>query len=136
MPARKRTIKRAVNRDIAEPPASRGGGLQEALNNLKNLFVDLTSIDVSTFQGEVTVEVSADGKFNPSDFFAKLQAQIKDSKLALVAHTHVAFDLDSVVILKPDADAKLIEAHNKAVQTAVDARQAVLRMIAEVLKLP
>jgi hypothetical protein len=51
-----------------------------------------------------------------------------------VAHTHVEFDLDCVMIVKPDADLKLLEAHSKAVQAAVDARLGVVRIVGDFLK--
>jgi hypothetical protein len=49
--------------------------------------------------------------------------------LTLVAHTHVDFDLDAVMIAKEDGSAALMEAHNKAVQTAIEARQSFVKAL-------
>lgn len=143
MPAKKTTTKRTSrnrkpdNAGIA--PVSRNSQAQNPFEDIWNKFKDavkdIATVDVTTFQGNVTVEVSSDGKFNPSDFFEKLQGKISDgSTLMLLAHTHVDFDLDAVFITRPDADAKLLEAHNSAVKAAVDARMSVVRMAKEFVK--
>jgi hypothetical protein len=137
MPAKKKTVRKSArnanlnNTKIA--PAAKSpqadNPFTDIWNKFKDAVKDIATVDVTTFQGNVTVELSPEEKFNPSAFFEKLQGKIRDgSTLTLVAHTHVDFDLDAVFITKPDADAKLLEAHNSAVKAAVDARMSVVRM--------
>lgn len=106
--------------------------LVDAWNEIKNIMVDLATVDVTTMQGDITIKLEGGKPFTPNNVFEFLQGQIKDgSTLTLVAHTHVDFDLDSVMITKPGTGAELMEAHNQAVKTAIDARQAVLRLVKE-----
>lgn len=120
---------------VASADAGRGPGVnqfKDAWNKVQGLVVDLATIDVTTLQAEVTIELENEQVFAPDELFKHLTGKIgPGSKLTLVAHTHVAFDLDAVMIVQPGADAKLLEAHNKVVQTAVDARQAVVRLARE-----
>lgn len=140
MPAKKTTTKRAAgnaNLDARDAqPAARSPQADNPFTDIwekfKDAVEDIATVDVTTFQGNVTVEIPPGEKFNPSDFFEKLQGKIADgSTLTLVAHTHVDFDLDAVFITQPDANAKLLEAHNNAVKAAVDARMSVVRMAKE-----
>lgn len=100
----------------------------------EEIVEDIATVDVSTFQGDVKIDLPAGEKFNPRVFFENLQGKFTDgSSLTLVAHTHVEFDLDCVLITKLDADAKALEAHNSAVKAAVDARMSVLRAVKDLI---
>ncbi|MCU0781542.1 MAG: hypothetical protein MUF04_10645 [Akkermansiaceae bacterium] len=146
MPARNTPAKKAARRATRAPelvlPESAAAKVIETTNpfkkawdKLKDISVDLATVDVTTFRGDITAEASASGKFDPAEFFNKLRGEISGSStLTLVAHTHVEFDLDCVMIVKPDADLKLLEAHSKAVQAAVDARLGVVRIVGDFLK--
>jgi hypothetical protein len=121
---------------MAESPANGKAGIKQLWDNVKDKIRDLGTIDVTTLEGNVTVKVGGDGQgdlFNLDDLFKALKAQVKDgSSLTLVAHTHVDFDLDAVMISKPEPPSALLEAHGKAVQTAMDARAAVLKIVTDI----
>ena len=120
-----------VSRDTAAPAAG-VNQFKDAWTKVQGFVVDLGTIDVTTLQAEVTIELANEQVFAPNELFKHLTGKIgPGSKLTLVAHTHVAFDLDAVMIVQPGADAKLLEAHNQVVQTAVEARQAVVRLARE-----
>jgi len=92
---------------------------------------DLMTIDVTTFSApSVTLEFESGKEFKLEKMFDQIQAKMKQgSSLTLVAHTHIDFDLDAVMIAKEDPPAGLMEAHNKAVQTAVEARQSFVKAL-------
>lgn len=137
----KKTAKKAIRRRELAPPGSFStrdvappNPFAKAWDAFVKAVEDLTTVDVTTLQGNVLLELSSNGKFNPSEFFEKIQAQIKPGgEVTLVAHTHVEFDLDCVMLAQPNADSKLMDAHHKAVQAALDARQAVLRLVKEIV---
>lgn len=106
-------------------------GLKDAWGTIKSKVHDLLTIDVTTFSApNVVLDLKDDGPFDLDKLFEKMKATVKDgSSLTLVAHTHVDFDLDAVMIAKEDGSAGLMEAHNKAVQTAIEARQAFVKAL-------
>lgn len=106
-------------------------GLKGAWEKIKGGTHDLLSIDVTTFSApNVTLDLKDNGPFNLDELFKKIKATVGDgSSLNLVAHTHVDFDLDSVMIAKEDGSPGLMEAHNKAVQTAIEARQSFVKAL-------
>ncbi|OYW75527.1 MAG: hypothetical protein B7Z37_12910 [Verrucomicrobia bacterium 12-59-8] len=104
--------------------------LSNAWEKLEKQAVDLLNIDVTTFSApEVKLEVK--GKdFNLDKLFDTMKGKFEDgSSLTLVAHTHVDFDLDAVIIAKEGASPELMAAHNKAVQTAVEGRQSFVKAL-------
>lgn len=106
-------------------------GLQGAWEKIKGEAHDLLSIDVTTFSApNVTLDVQDGGPFNLDKLFEQIKAKVgTGSTLNLVAHTHVDFDLDAVMIAKEDGSPGLMEAHNKAVQTAIEARQSFVKAL-------
>ena len=108
--------------------------LKSVWQSIKEELVDLGSVDISTLEGTLKLDVKSDKLFNLDELYKAVQASVDSdqSELTLVAHTHVDFDLDAVMIAKPEAPTALMDAHNKAVATAIDARAAVLRLAKEV----
>jgi hypothetical protein len=105
-------------------------GLKGIWQKIEAQVHDLLTIDVTTFSApDVTLDLSGQD-FELDELFDKTKAKIKDgSTLTLVAHTHVDFDLDAVMITKTDPPEGLMEAHNQAVQTAVEARQSFVKAL-------
>ncbi len=105
-------------------------GLKGILQKIEDKAHDLLTIDVTTFIApDVTLDLKG-ADFKLDGMFDKIKASMKDgSTLTLVAHTHVDFDLDAVMITKTDPPAGLMEAHNQAVQTAVEARQSFVKAL-------
>ena len=106
-------------------------GLKDAWGKIKDVAHDLLTIDVTTFSApDVTLDLKDGKAFKLDELFKEMQAVVKDgSSLTLVAHTHVDFDLDAVMIAKEDGSAALMEAHNKAVQTVIEARQSFVKAL-------
>lgn len=111
---------------------------QNLWGKIEEKTIDITSIDVTTLHANLTINLTEESKldgenfFEPGKLFLHLKGQIdKNSTITLVAHTHVDFDMDAVMITRPEANPELLAAHNQAVKTAIDARQSVIKLIKE-----
>ena len=104
---------------------------------------DLTTLDVTTLTGSITIEGSMldeEGKIDLKKLYKAISEKATPDdgagKLEIVAFTHIDFDCDSVYFVQEDLseqDRKLIEHHEAAVKTARDTRQAFVNMIKELL---
>lgn len=108
--------------------------INDLWESVKGAVKDLATIDVTTLEGDVELKLTS-GQAGLTDIMKAVKAQVNSevSKLTLVAHTHIDFDLDSVMIAKPGASANMVDAHNKAVKTAIDARKGVLDFVKELV---
>src|SRR5262245_61639076 len=106
-------------------------GLKDAWGAIKNVAHDLLTIDVTTFSApNVTLDLANGKALKLDELFKEMEARVKErSCLTLTAHTHVDYDLDAVMIVEDDASAGLMDAHNKAVQTAIEARQSFVKAL-------
>lgn len=104
---------------------------------------DLTTLDVTTLTGRITIEGSMLDEEKKIDVKKLYEAISKKAapeegtgNLEVVAFTHLDFDCDSVYFVQEDLseqDRKLLEHHENAVKTARDTRQAFVNMIKELL---
>ena len=101
------------------------------LTDISNKFLaaveDLTTIEVQTFTGKVTGNAIEWDKFKPGP----------DSIVRLVAATRIDADLDAMNFRAEDAadlPPDLLELHQAAVKTAVEARTAFVKMVLTAIK--
>ena len=108
-------------------------GLSDQLKDFGNAIgaalTDLTTIDVATYTGSVTLDVVPEvSSLDATTIFNKLKGAA-GGKLKLVALTHVEIDMDATNVVAEDADAKLFALHADAVKAALDARAAVVSLV-------
>ncbi|THH41248.1 hypothetical protein [Neolewinella litorea] len=106
---------------------------------------DMTSLDVVTLTGNLTVEVNnlqdSDGDDKPLKFtriMQQLEGNIlkKDSRISALAATHVSIDKDTVTFVKENLspeEAVYLDFHNETVKAAGIARAAMADGIAKLL---
>jgi hypothetical protein len=106
---------------------------------------DVATLDVVTLTGTVSLEgvqKGADKEQDPLNWdklFENITAGMKANganKLEVVAYTHASWDCDSVNYIKSgltDAEVKLVENHNKAVEAAHRSRYEALQFIGKAL---
>lgn len=106
------------------------------------LIDDLTSLDVVTLIGDLSVVTSGDGDdgVNVGDVYRRIAGQriAEDSRLNLLAVTHVALDKDTVTFIKQPLSAEekeLLQYHLDSVRAAGEARSAMAAGIARLLPL-
>ena len=123
---------------------------EETRNTLKDRFEkfieDTATLDVVTFTGTITfnpathVTAKADkkpGSFNFDTLFDDVVQQLKlaeKSQLQILAFTRAQWDMDSVNFVSKDAstaDQKLIDAHQKAVESAQKSRFEAVKLVAD-----
>lgn len=106
---------------------------------------DMTSLDVVTLTGNLTVQVNdlqgTDGDGKPLKFtriMEQLEGNIlkKDAKISALAATHVSIDKDTVTFVKENLspeEAVYLDFHNETVKAAGVARAAMADGIAKLL---
>jgi len=101
--------------------------LQKALENLKTVACDLTSLEVQTYIGNL--EVAVKGKKGTTDFEKILEEVRAKGNLKLAAVTKINFDGDGFVLVPevpmPDHAQK---AHDTAVKAGQDVRAGLLEL--------
>jgi len=109
--------------------------LEKALESLEAAGKDLSSIEVTTLSGDVKQIFNGD-KIDLKNAVNELKSGTTTGKIELVAHTHVAFDQDTVLFVSNKAQDKhsdLYELHKEAVTSAQDARRSFITFIGEFL---
>lgn len=107
---------------------------------------DMTSLDVVTLTGNLTVKVDALAGSKGSEAkplrFSRIMRQLegnilkKDSEISALAATHVSIDKDTVSFVKEDLspeEAVFLDFHNETVKAAGIARAAMADGIAKLL---
>ncbi len=112
--------------------------LKEMLATIKEVADDLTSLDVVTLTGEITIKSSlVDGKIKLNELYKAIEAKADvEGALEVVAFTHIDFDCDSTNFVKTGAaegEAMLLKAHNDMVSTAQETRQGYIKMVADTI---
>lgn len=103
---------------------------------------DTATLDVLTLSGTIELVASTQtpppdpDEFKWDDIFSNLAKQLKtkSTEVSIVAYTHAEWDQDSVNYVAAGADATLLEAHNKTVAAAHEARMNALRSVAEAIE--
>ena len=107
------------------------GSLENALSTLKDAVVDLTSLEVQTYTGDLDVVIEElTDTTNFEEILKKVKAQ---GKLKLRYVTKINFDGDGLVLVPETAPPDHIrEAHNAAVKAGHDTRMGLLTLFSEV----
>lgn len=107
-------------------------GLRSALQKLDDAVTDLTSLHVQTFSGELKAEIDRNQEFDKlRDAISGAAAE--DSNVTLVAESLLKFDGDSYNFVAEDAAPNLMEVHNEAVQSGLDARQSIIELFKDLI---
>ncbi len=111
---------------------------QTIIDWLENFVKDVTTLDVATFAGNLTVDpVPAGQDFKLDNIFNSLKGNVgTGSELTLVALTHIDVDADSTSFVSSGltADQKeLIAYHAKAVEAAQTARSSMVKLAMDVV---
>ena len=100
---------------------------------------DLTSLDVTTFSGDLALKTSdPNKKYKLDELFDDIEGQITANagKLQVIAHTHKALDGDIIQFFREGLDATgqtYLDAHKEALETATAQRQAIVNLIKELI---
>lgn len=107
-------------------------GLRSALQKLDDAVTDLTSLHVQTYSGRLEAEIDRNQDFNTlRDAIANASAE--GSEVTLVAESLLKFDGDSYNFVAEDAAPNLMEVHNEAVQSGLDARQSIIELFKDLI---
>ena len=97
---------------------------------IAEFFEDLSSLDVTTYTGDVDVSGSGSGDTpDLQEVFELIQNHTASAKLRLVAHTHIAFDKDAVNFVASDltpGESALVTAHKELVTASMEGRVAMI----------
>jgi hypothetical protein len=108
--------------------------LEDALNGLKNVVGDLTSIEVQTYVGDI--DVVMDGVTGTSSLEDSLKKAKKSGTIKLTLVTKINFDGDGVVLVPSSAPADYIqEAHDSALMAGNEIRQGLITLFSDVIGL-
>lgn len=114
-----------------------GSTFDKVTDWLEGVIKDITTLDVVTFSGTLTVEPATEGEFKVSELYDKLRGSIGDeSKLKLIALTHIDLDFDVTTFManKLSSDEKeLITYHVSTVEASQNARSSVVELALDVI---
>ena len=96
-------------------------------DQIKKTVADVGSLEVLTFTGDVKGVISNDG--NMIDWTGMIQKAKAEGEVRLVAATKVEFDRDTRIFIATAADPNMVDAHNKAVESAMTVRQSITGLI-------
>lgn len=101
-------------------------GIEGAVASIKNAIVDLSSLEVITFRGNITGILKDDLEWDK--LMTKATAGSGQLKVALA--TVIDFDCDVKTFIADEAPPQwILDAHNAAVKSGIDSRRAVLDLI-------
>jgi len=101
-------------------------GIEGAVASIKNAIVDLSSLEVITFRGNITGIVKDDLEWDK--LMTKAVAGSGQLKVALA--TVIDFDSDVRTFIADEAPPQwILDAHNAAVKSGIESRRAVLDLI-------
>ncbi len=103
---------------------------EESLRTFKDSLCDLTSIEVQTYTGNLTVEVDDQG--NVPDFQKILSKAKTTGNLKLAYVTRINLDGDGIVLVpETAAPDHILQAHNAAIKAGQEVRQGILTLFAD-----
>ncbi len=111
--------------------------IENLLETIKDGVVDMTSLEVTTINGDIQAFMDADGKMDVTKVREELRSTlVEKNELEIVAHTRMDFDQDAVVFAKenmtPD-ELELFGLHQEMMKTARSSRVAFFHFIEEIL---
>ncbi|MEL6537164.1 MAG: hypothetical protein AAFQ98_17215 [Bacteroidota bacterium] len=127
--------------------------LKTAITNLKaqisDKIEDAASLEVATFSGSFEIETSSligqtkdDGtvdKFSVEKVLNSINSSTVNSKLTLVAYSLIKLDGDQANIVKSslsEQEKELVNFHRQMIEASQKSRQAIVDMVAGLLKIP
>ena len=111
--------------------------IENLLDTIKDGAIDMTSLEVTTINGDINPFINADGKMDVSKVREELRKTVFNTNdLKVVAHTRMDFDQDAVVFAKenmtPD-ELEMFDFHQEMMKTARTSRVAFFHFIEEIL---
>lgn len=104
--------------------------LKDALNDLNELFKDLSSLHVQTYTGTVNFTMDDDNKTKVDQLRDAVKNLPADGTVKLVAEAFYEFDGDSYNFLtSDDVPTKAIELHKAAVEAGMKTRQGLMELV-------
>ena len=116
-------------------------GFHKLMSKIADVIEDAASLEVTTFTGDFsfkTNQIVQGGvdKFEINNVLKGMSVQNK-TDIKLVAYTNVKIDADVSTIVKSDlseSDAELLKLHTAMMQSSKDARQAMIKMVTNLIK--
>ena len=111
--------------------------IENLLDTIKDGAIDMTSLEVTTINGDINPFIDTEGKMDVSKVREELRKTVFNTNdLKVVAHTRMDFDQDAVVIAKenmtPD-ELEMFDFHQEMMKTARTSRVAFFHFIEEIL---
>lgn len=127
-----------------EDDGSNGGGLRNALRKLGEAIEDLSELHVRTMSGSINVttgteDTDSDGGAGEEDGdsgkvdMSAMKALAENQDVEIVADTVIKFDGDAYHFINDDAPKTLTDAHQKAVETSMNSRRAIVEMFKDIV---
>lgn len=118
--------------------------LQEIFNKLKDVAADLTTLEVTTISGDISLLLDKKTENNKDtysfkdkdalvDLLGKNAVPKPESNIYIVAYSRTDFDQDTINFVKAglsDDDRKLYQLHLDSIKAAQEARSGFLKMLA------
>jgi len=108
------------------------GPFSDAVQTLKDVAVDFSQLNVSTFVGTIAVKVGATGK---PDWDALMKEAVSAGKIKLAASTTLRIDGDADNFEDPSVMTPgLRDAHSNAIKSGQEARRGILELVRKQLE--
>jgi len=109
-------------------------GLHSAFDAIKETVIDLTSLEVQTYTGEITIDTQ-NNTTKLTDFKGYLEKiTVSGAKLKLVAVTRMEFDGDTInMTSETPLPPHVNELHQNAVKAGIETRQGLLTLFGKLL---
>lgn len=111
--------------------------LRKMVETIKEGAVDFSSLEVTTLNGEISQFIDAKGKLDVdkvNDFMAEKSSV--QGEIHVIAHTHMAFDQDTLLFTKKDMtpeEREIFQLHLEMLASARASRLAFLHFLKEII---
>ena len=111
--------------------------LRKMVGTIKETAVDFSSLEVTTLNGEISQFIDAKGKFDVDKVNNFMAGNITvQGEIHVIAHTHMAFDQDTLLFTKKDMtpeEREIFQLHLEMLASARVSRLAFLHFIKEII---
>ncbi len=111
--------------------------LRKMVGSIKEAAVDLSSLEVTTLNGEVSQFINAKGKFDVDKVNDFMAGKVTiEGEIHVIAHTHMAFDQDTLLFTKKDMtpeEREIFQLHLEMLAAARVSRLAFLHFLKEII---
>jgi hypothetical protein len=112
-------------------------GISEALRKLEGIAMDFSSLRVRTYSGSLEYDVDGGGGGgNNMTIEDEIEAAKKEGNVKLIAETHIKIDGDSHYFARAEAPDNLLKAHQQAVKSGQETRNAIVDLFKEIVLNP